>query len=151
MKNERKEIFFLLLTLHKVMKKYDKLYCYPSQLTIIALLGMCHTVNIAIATINRWLRIAEDKRYITRTRRTKKDKKLGTMFQSTLYKITLQGYHVLAACGNDVWKEMAAARAAALKDAERGLAKLKGLQPIKTILAAPMIFGVKERTWLVEK
>lgn len=151
MKNTRKQALFLLIVLNAVNKRYGKLYCYPSQLTIMALLAGYQDVKIAIATVNRWLRDSEDNRFITRTRRIKRDKRRGIMFKSTLYKITLQGYHVLAAAGVNVWKIMEQVRAEGLKAGHYGLSKHKGPVSLKTILAAPMIFGVRDKTYLLEE
>lgn len=151
MKNTRKQALPILATLNALNKKYGKLYSYPGQLTIMDLLARWHDTLISIATLNRWLRDLEDKNLITRTRRTHRDKKLGMVFQSTLYSITVLGYWALHATGVSVWREIKAITAKGLKAGERGLAKLSGPVKLGTILAAPMIFGVRQKTFLVER
>lgn len=151
MKNTRKQTLFLLIVLNAVNKKHKMLYCFPSQLKIMFLLAAYQGVKIAIATLNRWLADCEDKRFITRMRRIKKNGKGGTIFNSTLYVITLQGYHVLAAAGVDVWKVLNKLRAAGFKGGHNGLSKRRGLTHIKTILAAPLIFGVRDKTYILEE
>ncbi len=51
-------------------------------------------------------RAAEDLKYIKRTRRTRRDKKLGMVFESTLYRITYKGYQRLKRIGMDVIKQI---------------------------------------------
>ena len=151
MKNSRRQALPVLATLNALNKKYGKLYCYPAQLTIMALLGLYHDTNIAIATLNRWLRDLEDKGYIIRVRRIRRDKKLGTVFQSTLYKITILGYQALKATGVDVWRELKELMTQGIKAGNRALSKFSGPVSLKTILAAPMMFGVGQKTWITEK
>ena len=93
----------ILASLHAVSKKHKKLYCYPSQKKILELLKRYHKIKISIATLNRWLRAAEDEGLIRRTRRIKHDKKLGMLFDSTMYEITLKGYYHLMYLGVKVF------------------------------------------------
>jgi len=151
MKNSRRQAIPVLATLNAINKRYGKLYCYPGQLKIMENLFKYHEINIAIATLNRWLRDLEDNRYIKRTRRIRKDKKRGTIFKSTLYKITFLGYHALGRAGVSVWREIRALTAEGLRAGERALSRFKGPVSIKTVLAATQMFGGNNKTVLVEK
>lgn len=151
MKNTRKQALPVLAVLNHINKKYEKLYCYPAQVTIMALLSVYQDTNIAIATLNRWLRDMEDKGYIIRVQRMHRDKKLGTVFQSTLYKITVLGYQALHAAGVTVWKEIKATVTAGIKSGERALSKFSGPVSLKTILGSTTMFGLKQKTWIVDK
>jgi len=151
MKNSRKQALPILATLNALNKKYGKLYCYPGQLTIMVLLAMYHDTNIAIATLNRWLRDLEDKGYIIRVRRIRRDKKLGRVFQSTLYKITILGYQALKATGVSVWREIKELTAQGVKAGERALSKFSGPVSMKTILGSTTMFGLKQKAYLVEE
>jgi DNA-binding HxlR family transcriptional regulator len=93
----------ILSSLHHVNKKYKKLYCYPSQIKILKLLKQYHKIKYSIATLNRRLRVIEDEGLIKRTRRSRNDKKLGKVFESTLYEITLKGYYHLLRLGVKVF------------------------------------------------
>lgn len=151
MKNTRRQAIPILATLNALNKKFGKLYCYPSQIKIMDLLSLYHDINIGIATLNRWLRDLEDNRYIVRVRRIKNDKRRGIMFKSTLYKITLPGYQVLKMAGVSVWKEIQAITAAGLRAGQRALSRFRGPVSLKTILAAPLIFGVKNKTYILDE
>jgi DNA-binding transcriptional ArsR family regulator len=151
MKNSRRQAVPVLATLHKLNLKYNKLYCYPSQLKIMALLSLYQDINIAIATLNRWLRDLEDKGYVIRVRRIKRDRRRGIMFKSTLYKITIEGYQALKGTGVSVWREIKAITAAGIKAGERALGKFKGPVALKTILGSTTMFGVKQKTFILEK
>jgi len=151
MKNSRKQATPIIATLHALNSKYKKLYCYPSQVKILDLLESRQGVKIAIATLNRWLRDLEDKGYIIRVRRIKRDKKRGILFKSTLYKITIEGYHALKMTGVSVWREIKAITAQGIKAGERALSKFTGPVSMKTILGSTTMFGVKRKTFIVEK
>jgi len=151
MKNSRKQALPILATLNAVNKKHGKLYCYPAQLTIMNLLAVYHDTNIAIATLNRWLRDLEDKGYILRTRRIRKDKRRGIMFRSTLYKITILGYSTLKAAGVSVWREIKAITVAGIKAGERALSKFTGPTSMKTVIASMGMFGMNGKTYILEK
>lgn len=97
----------LLLALVKIQRKYKKDYSFPSQDKIIELMGVRQGVKKSRATINRWLRVVEDSKYLIRRRRIKRHAQYGLVFKSTLYKITIKGYKLLARFGVDVSKEVA--------------------------------------------
>lgn len=98
----------ILSTLWHTQNKYNKDYSWPSQETILSNMGKYQRIKKARATLNRWLRLLEDEKYLIRRRRIKKDPVLGLMFKSTLYKITIKGYRLLSSFGVDVSKEIAA-------------------------------------------
>lgn len=97
----------LLLTLVKIQRKYKKDYAWPSQLKIIELLDLRQGIKKSRATLNRWLRVIQDDKYLIRRRRVKKHPVYGLMFKSTLYKITIKGLRLLSRFGVDVSKEIA--------------------------------------------
>ncbi|MCK4786039.1 MAG: hypothetical protein KAV87_19940 [Desulfobacteraceae bacterium] len=111
----------LMGILYGLSKSYGKRYCFPSQKKILELLKTRFKIRISIATINRWLLVIEDGGYIKRTRRIRRDKKLGMVFQSTLYQITWKGYRLLVNCGMAAWNEVKNIAAAVRK---KGLATL---------------------------
>lgn len=98
----------IILCLLRISQKNGKAYCFPSQETIIKLMKSFGTVDISRATLNRWLRVIEDKKYIIRRRRIKKDPEHGMMFKSTLYKITIKGLYMLRMFGVNVFEEISA-------------------------------------------
>ena len=151
MKNSQRQALPILACLNALNKKYNKLYCYPSQIKRMENLSIYQRIDIAIATLNRWLRDLEDKGYIIRVQRTRKDKKLGTVFQSTLYKITVSGYHALKDAGVSVWRDIEKITVAGIKAGERALAKFSGPVSMKTILGSTTMFRVKQKTWIVEE
>lgn len=104
--NERQKAHPLLLTLVKIQRKYNKDYSWPSQNKIIELMDIRQGVRKSRATINRWLRIITDNKYLIRRRRIKRHPQYGIVFKSTLYKITIKGYRMLQAFGVDMSKEI---------------------------------------------
>lgn len=97
----------LLITLLKIQRKYDKDYSWPSQLKLLELMDLRQGIKKSRATLNRWLRVIQDDRYLIRRRRVKKHPRYGLMFKSTLYKITIKGYRLLSRFGVDMSKEIA--------------------------------------------
>jgi len=105
--NERQKAHPILLALVKIQRKYNKDYSFPGQEKIIELIHLRQGIRKSRATINRWLRVAEDNKFLIRRRRIKKHHLYGMIFKSTLYKITIKGYRLLQAFGVDVSKEIA--------------------------------------------
>jgi len=105
--NERQKAHPLLLTLVKIQRKYNKDYSWPAQEKIIELMDLRQGIRKSRATINRWLRVVEDGKYLMRKRRIKRDPLYGIVFKSTLYKITIKGYRMLESFGVDMRKEIA--------------------------------------------
>ena len=105
--NERQKAHPLLLTLVKIQRKYNNDYAWPSQLKLCELMGKYQNVKKSRPTLNRWLRVVQDGKYLIRRRRIKKHPRYGLMFKSTLYKITIKGYRLLSMFGVDVSKEIA--------------------------------------------
>jgi len=97
----------ILVTLLKIQRKYNKDYSWPSQLKLIELMTTNQGLKKSRATLNRWLRIIQDDKYLVRRRRIKKHPVYGLMFKSTLYKITIKGYRLLSRFGVDMSKEIA--------------------------------------------
>ena len=97
----------LLITLVKIQRKYNKDYSWPSQLKLLELMDLRQGIRKSRATLNRWLRVIQDDKYLIRRRRVKKHPRYGLMFKSTLYKITIKGYRLLSRFGVDMKKEIA--------------------------------------------
>jgi len=89
----------VVLTLFKIMDKYGKDYCFPTQKKLLELLDIRQDIQQSRATLNRWLRVIEDTGYIVRRRRIKRHPIYGTVFKSTLYFMTLKGLHLLKRMG----------------------------------------------------
>jgi len=89
----------ILSLLFGLNKHFGKKYCFPSQLKVLGLLKERFPVEISIATLNRWLRVIEDDKYVRRIRRIRRDPVLGMVFQSTMYFITRKGYRLLNTFG----------------------------------------------------
>ncbi|HEA66034.1 MAG TPA: hypothetical protein ENI07_04325 [Desulfobacterales bacterium] len=96
----------LLSVFFQVQKRYKKAYSWPAINTIRKLLAKHHGIHKSNRTIIRWLVDLGEKRLIKRVQRTRRDKVLGTVFQSTLTKITKKGYKVLAKLGVPVWNAL---------------------------------------------
>lgn len=96
----------LLLVFYKLNNRYKKKYCFPSQLKIVELLGKYQNIERSVRTLNRWLKFIEDKHFIKRTRRIRRDPELGYIFKSTLYKITKKGYLQLWRAGIDCFDKI---------------------------------------------
>lgn len=92
----------LLRLIFQTCNHYKKHYCYPSQLTLMRWLEAYYEIKISIATLNRWLRACEDLGFISRSRRIKRDARRGMMFRSTMYFITMKGFHHLKRLGYNV-------------------------------------------------
>jgi hypothetical protein len=89
----------ILTTLLKIQHKYSKDYSWPAQQKILQLLESYQGLKKSRATLNRWLAAAQEKKYLIRRRRIILHPAHGMIFKSTLYKITIKGYRLLAAMG----------------------------------------------------
>ena len=85
----------IILTLHKLNKYFNKLYCYPSQAKLLTLLSKFTSLNISRRQLNYDLRCLETHGIIIRIRRHRRTPHNGMEFRSTLYEITLLGYNLL--------------------------------------------------------
>lgn len=94
----------ILSIIQGLSKFHGKKYCYPSQKKVLELLKNRLGIRISIATLNRYLRVIEDKGLLRRIRRLKRDHVKGMIFQSTIYIITYKGYTLLQNMGAMVWK-----------------------------------------------
>lgn len=72
-------------TLGSISAKYGKAYCYPSQKTILRLLGEYHGIEISRRTLNRVLRWLENHGYFMRTRRHRAGPDGRILFATTMY------------------------------------------------------------------
>jgi hypothetical protein len=96
----------ILTTLLKIQHKYQKDYSWPAQLKILELMGCYQGIVKSRATLNRWLAAAQEKKYLIRRRRIILHPAHGMIFKSTLYKITIKGYRLLASMGVMVSNEI---------------------------------------------
>jgi len=103
--------------IHGLSNYHGKRYCYPSQERFRIFLRDRVEITISIATLNRWLRAVEDMGLLKRIRRIRRDPKLGMVFKSTIYYLTLKGYMLLARQGVAVWGKIKALSAELRKKA----------------------------------
>ena len=94
----------LLQTLYAVADRYGKLYCYPSQEKLLALLERHHGIKRSRRTLNRWLALLEEEGYFRRIRRLKRGADGGLVFQTTLYRLTKKTFRCLRKFGYSVRK-----------------------------------------------
>lgn len=92
-------------TLFKVMEKYNKNYCTPSQEHILRLLKRYHQCDIARSTLNLWLNYLADEHWIKRYRRHYKNEKGQSFFRSTAYYLQQKAINCLNSLVN--WAEKA--------------------------------------------
>jgi len=123
--------FPILCTINGLNRKHGKNYCYPSQNKFIWLMRTFYSVKRSRATLNRWLRVMEDEKYIKRVRRHTKDKIRGYIFKSSLYSITHKGYLKLKAMGIDVFKQLKGIKEKMFIDGEKSAADSKEQLDIK--------------------
>jgi len=76
----------IVRTLAGVGLSHQKPYCYPSQATILTLVGQYHGLKISRRTLNRHLSALEGSGYFERVRRHRKGPDGKLLFNSTLYK-----------------------------------------------------------------
>ena len=118
----------LLLTLHKLNKHFNKLYCFPSQNKLLSLLSKFTSLNISRRQLNYDLKALELSQIIIRIRRHRRTKALGMEFRSTLYEITPIGYNLLfraQVISFTVFRGILARIRDALKKKERPCAKIE--------------------------
>jgi len=113
----------ILSIIYGLSRLYDKRYCYPSQEKLKEFLRNRLGVYISISTLNRWLRESEDAGYLTRQRRIRHDKRLGMVFQTTIYYMANRGYLLLARCGILVGGKLKELRSELRKQAPSGSKK----------------------------
>jgi len=77
----------ILETFGALAKRAGKAYCYPSQCTILELVGRFYGVRRSRRTLNRHLSLLERSGYFRRVRRHKRGKDGSLILRSTLYKL----------------------------------------------------------------
>ena len=88
----------VLATLHGLSKHYHKMYCYPTQDTLVKLIYQRYGISISRRTLCRWLSDIEGSGLVKRVRRIRRSR-YGIEFRSTLYEIPLAGYRLLQTVG----------------------------------------------------
>jgi DNA-binding HxlR family transcriptional regulator len=82
----------ILSTLFGIAMKYIRPFCYPAQVTILALLSKYHGINISRRTLNRDLaRLVKDG-FIDRMRRLTRKGIMAGRFASTLYTLKRKAF-----------------------------------------------------------
>jgi hypothetical protein len=89
-----------------IQRKYKKDYSWPSQLKLLENMKVYQGVSRCLRTLNTWLQGTEADKYLIRRRRIKKHPEYGMVFRSTLYKITIKGYLLIASMGVNVSAEI---------------------------------------------
>lgn len=97
---------FIINTLVEISKKYKKHYCFPSQKTLLNTLDKFYNIKRSLSTLNRWLRILEDKELIKRVRRLKRQSDNSIHFKSTIYFVMGKGVDALHRCGFKMWDQL---------------------------------------------
>ena len=87
-------------------RKYKKDYSYASQPTILANTSKYRNITKSRSQLCRDERKLEDKRYLLRIQRTKRDPVRGLIHNSTIVILGMKMYHALARMGINVKKEM---------------------------------------------
>jgi hypothetical protein len=90
----------ILKTLFHVSRKYEKAYCYPSQIKILSLVKKYHGINRSLRTLNRRLGEMEEEGFFTRTRRHRQGKDGRIVFNSTLYSLGARSFNWLFGMGD---------------------------------------------------
>jgi len=96
---------FLLLLWDK-MRYFEAHYLYPSQETLRKWLCNQGGLDVSIRTLNRYLRLLQNRQIIGRIRRIKHDPHKGMKFATTLYSISFLGLKKLQMLGVITWKEL---------------------------------------------
>jgi len=136
----------ILCTINGVNRKYGKNYCYPSQNKFLWLMRSFYDVTRSRATLNRWLRVAEDEKYIKRVRRHTKDKIRGYIFKSTLYSITHKGYLKLRSLGVDVFRQLKEIEGKMFRSKKKPAAAAADLRGIKKGLGKDTMLAMERST-----
>lgn len=87
-------------TLVKIINKYHKNYCTPSQEHILRLLKKYHGIEIARSTLNVWLKYLADDHWIKRYRRHYRNDCGKPVFLSTAYYIQQKAINYLNSLRN---------------------------------------------------
>lgn len=90
----------ILKTLFHVAFKYQKAYCYPSQVKILTLLKKHSHLKISRRTLNRRLSEMQSADYFTRTRRHREGEGGKILFNTTLYRLQGKAFNWLYGLGS---------------------------------------------------
>lgn len=94
--NTSRKAIPILSILNSFNVHFQKLYCYPSQKTILERLAKSAKLVLSKRQLNYDLAAMVADGYLRRIRRHRVTKHRGMEFRSTLYEITKKGYHLLA-------------------------------------------------------
>jgi len=89
----------VLSCLNILMEWSRKTYCFPSQARIVRFLEEEFGHKLSRRQLNRVLLHMCDGRLIRRRRRHRREKGRGMVFHSTLYEISIKGWHMLRKVG----------------------------------------------------
>lgn len=86
----------IINTYFAVAQKFEKAYCYPSQVHTLRLLAKYHRIKISLRTLNRRLRELEDDGFLRRTRRHREGKGRKILFNTTLTHLMARSFDWVA-------------------------------------------------------
>ena len=78
-----------------LMATNNKDYCYPSQGKILEILKEHYNVEISLRSLNYKLKYLEEKGYIHRIRRIKKDRLGRITYNSTIYRFARKAFKII--------------------------------------------------------
>ncbi|MBA7631077.1 hypothetical protein ES703_38604 [subsurface metagenome] len=96
---------FLLLLWDK-MRYFKSHYLYPSQETLLKWLCNQGGLDVTRRTLNRYLRVLQNRQIIGRIRRIKHNPYTGIQFATTLYSIGFLGLKKLQTLGVITWDQL---------------------------------------------
>jgi len=85
----------IIATLSAVSRKNLKGYCFPSQASVVSLLGRFYSLRVCRSSLNVYLSILEAHGYIRRIKRLKRLPSGALRFASTIYILTNKAYKLL--------------------------------------------------------
>lgn len=77
----------ILACLAHIAAKYGRLWCYPNQATLRAILAKHYALDVSPRTLNRHLAALQAQGYLDRIRRHTADSKGQLILKSTVYKL----------------------------------------------------------------
>lgn len=89
----------IMKSLFHIARKYEKAYCYPSQIRILNLIRKHYGVRRSLRTLNRRLAEMQREGFFTRTRRHRRGKDNKMVFNTTLYRIGGKAFNWLYGMG----------------------------------------------------
>lgn len=92
----------ILACLAHVAAKYGRLWCYPNQATLRALLATHYALQVSARTLNRHLAALQAQGYLDRIRRHTRDRSGQLMLKSTVYRLRGATHALLRSFGSAI-------------------------------------------------